>query len=80
MEIVGSAKDVVLIVSYLVLFVAAASVLVALYNTMNERRREIAIMRSLGARRLQKPERTVRRFTSRPRCGVPRFINFASQF
>ena len=41
------------IVSYLVLVVAATSILVALYNTMNERRREIAIMRSLGARRLQ---------------------------
>jgi putative ABC transport system permease protein len=29
------------------------SITVAIYNTMNERRREIAIMRSLGARRLQ---------------------------
>jgi len=53
MEMVGNARDVLQIVSYLVLVVAATSVLVALYNTMNERRREIAIMRSLGARRLQ---------------------------
>ncbi len=53
MEIVGSAQDVLQVVSLLVLIVAAAAVLVALYNTMNERRREIAIMRSLGARRIQ---------------------------
>ncbi|MEM7202691.1 MAG: ABC transporter permease [Planctomycetota bacterium] len=53
MEWIGGAKQVLEIVSYLVLIVAAASVLVALYNTMNERRREIAIMRSLGARRPQ---------------------------
>src|SRR5690606_12803431 len=36
-----------------VLLVAAISITVAIYNTMNERRREIAIMRSLGARRFQ---------------------------
>ena len=35
------------------LLVAAVSITVAIYNTMNERRREIAIMRSLGARRFQ---------------------------
>ena len=32
---------------------ASIAITVAIYNTMNERRREIAIMRSLGARRLQ---------------------------
>jgi putative ABC transport system permease protein len=31
---------------------SVVSVAVAIYNTMNERRREIAIMRALGARRL----------------------------
>ena len=36
-----------------VLFVAAISIAVAIYNTMNERRREIAILRSLGASQLQ---------------------------
>jgi putative ABC transport system permease protein len=51
LRLVGNVSDVLRIVSYLVLVVAAVSVLVALYNTMNERRREIAIMRSLGARR-----------------------------
>lgn len=38
-------------VAYLVALVAAGSILASLYNTMNERRREFAILRSLGARR-----------------------------
>ncbi len=53
LKMVGNATDVLRVVSYLVLLVAGVSVLVALYNTMNERRREIAIMRALGARRGQ---------------------------
>ena len=40
------------LVAYLVAVVAAGSVLASLYNSMNERRREIAILRALGARRL----------------------------
>ncbi len=39
------------VVAYLVVVVAAGSILASLYNTMNERRREFAILRSLGARR-----------------------------
>lgn len=39
------------LVAYLVMVVAAGSILASLYNTMNERRREFAILRSLGARR-----------------------------
>jgi putative ABC transport system permease protein len=39
------------LVAYLVVVVAAGSILASLYNTMNERRREFAILRSLGARR-----------------------------
>lgn len=38
-------------VSYLVVVVATASILASLYNSMNERRREIAILRALGAHR-----------------------------
>ena len=38
-------------VSYLVALVATASILASIYNSMNERRREIAILRALGARR-----------------------------
>ncbi len=39
------------LVAYLVVVVAAGSIMASLYNTMNERRREFAILRSLGARR-----------------------------
>jgi putative ABC transport system permease protein len=44
-------ERVLALVSYLVALVAAASVLASIYNSMNERRREIAILRALGARR-----------------------------
>ena len=50
---IGNAADVLTAIAWLVLLVASVSITVAIYNTMNERRREIAIMRSLGARRLQ---------------------------
>jgi putative ABC transport system permease protein len=50
---IGNAADALTVIAWLVLLVAAVSITVAIYNTMNERRREIAIMRSLGARRLQ---------------------------
>lgn len=39
------------LVAYLVGIAAAGSILAILYNIMNEKRREIAILRSLGARR-----------------------------
>lgn len=39
------------LISYLVALVATASVLASIYNSMNERRRDIAILRALGARR-----------------------------
>jgi len=39
------------LVAVLVAIVAAASVLASIYNSMNERRRQIAILRALGARR-----------------------------
>lgn len=38
-------------VAYLVVVVASASILASIYNSMNERRREIAILRALGAGR-----------------------------
>jgi putative ABC transport system permease protein len=50
---IGNAADALTIIAWLVLLVACVSITVAIYNTMNERRREIAIMRSLGARRIQ---------------------------
>jgi putative ABC transport system permease protein len=39
------------LVSYLVALVAAGSILASIYNSMSERRRELAILRALGARR-----------------------------
>jgi putative ABC transport system permease protein len=52
-ELIGGGQRLLQVVAWIVLVVGALLVLVALYNTMNERRREIAIMRSLGARRGQ---------------------------
>jgi putative ABC transport system permease protein len=39
------------LVAYLVALVAAGSILASIYNTMNERRRQIAVLRALGAHR-----------------------------
>jgi putative ABC transport system permease protein len=52
---IGNAADALAVIAWLVLLVAAISISVAIYNTMNERRREIAIMRS-------------RSWSARPRC------------
>jgi putative ABC transport system permease protein len=49
---IGWFDQVLVLVSYLVAIVATASILVSIYNSMNERRREIAILRALGARRI----------------------------
>ena len=49
---IGWFDRVLALVSYLVALVATASILAGIYNSMNERRREIAILRALGARRL----------------------------
>ncbi|MCA8960701.1 MAG: ABC transporter permease [Planctomycetes bacterium] len=50
-ERLGLFTQVLRYVAYLVVGVAAASILASVYNTMNERRREFAILRALGARR-----------------------------
>lgn len=50
-EKLGWVHRVLTMVAYLVVVVAAASVVASIYNTINERRREFAIMRALGARR-----------------------------
>jgi putative ABC transport system permease protein len=49
---IGWFDRVLALVSYLVAIVASASILASIYNSMNERRREIAILRALGARRI----------------------------
>jgi putative ABC transport system permease protein len=51
LDIVGNIDRYFLIVAVFVVVVGVLSVGVALYNTMNERRREIAILRAIGARR-----------------------------
>jgi putative ABC transport system permease protein len=43
--------QVLTLVAYLVALVAAGSVLASIYNSMNARRRDLAILRALGARR-----------------------------
>jgi putative ABC transport system permease protein len=47
----GWVNRILALVAYLVVVVAAGSILASLYNTMNERRREFAILRALGARK-----------------------------
>jgi putative ABC transport system permease protein len=49
---IGWFDRVLTLVAWLVALVAAGSILASIYNSMNERRRELAIMRALGARRL----------------------------
>jgi len=48
---VGPITKALLAITAITCFVAAVGVLVAIYNSMNDRRRDIAIMRALGARR-----------------------------
>jgi len=50
-EKIGWLDRVLELIAYLVVVVAAASILASIYNTMNERRREFAILRALGAQR-----------------------------
>jgi putative ABC transport system permease protein len=47
----GWVSRVLRLVAYLVVAVATGSILATIYNTMNERRREFAILRALGASR-----------------------------
>jgi putative ABC transport system permease protein len=49
---IGWFDRVLALVAYLVAVVASVSILAGIYNSLNERRREIAILRALGARRL----------------------------
>jgi putative ABC transport system permease protein len=48
-RIVGNLSGLLLGISYLVIVLGAVSIAVAMYTSLNERRREIAILRSLGA-------------------------------
>jgi putative ABC transport system permease protein len=48
---IGWFDQVLALVAYLVALVAAGSVLASIYNSMNARRRDLAILRALGAKR-----------------------------
>lgn len=50
-EKMGWVTKVLVLLAYLVVVVAAFTLLASIYNTMNERRREFAVLRALGARR-----------------------------
>lgn len=49
--IVGPLLKALVVVTLITCAVAAVGILVAIYNSMNDRRRDIAVMRALGARR-----------------------------
>lgn len=48
---IGWINRVLELIAYLVIVVSAGAILASIYNTINERRREFAILRALGARR-----------------------------
>jgi putative ABC transport system permease protein len=50
-SIVGPLRIVLLVLTVLVVIVAGISILVSIYNSMNERSHDIAVMRALGASR-----------------------------
>lgn len=50
--IVGNVQKVLLILAVLIVIVAGIGMLVSIYNSMSDRRHEIAVMRALGARRV----------------------------
>jgi putative ABC transport system permease protein len=51
MGIVGNAEVVLRFVAWFVVIVALFGVLIAIYNTMEERKRDLAVMRALGAKK-----------------------------
>ncbi|MCB9882957.1 MAG: ABC transporter permease [Planctomycetes bacterium] len=52
-QVVGNIAEALGAIAWIVLVVASLGVFLALYNTMVERERDIAILRSIGARRFQ---------------------------
>jgi putative ABC transport system permease protein len=50
-DLVGNVRLVLLFLTGLIVIVAGVGIFVSIYNSMSDRRREIAIMRSLGAHR-----------------------------
>ncbi|MCY2963431.1 MAG: ABC transporter permease [Planctomycetota bacterium] len=50
-DLVGSVRTMLFVLTVLIIIVSGISIFVSIYNSMADRRREIAIMRALGARR-----------------------------
>jgi putative ABC transport system permease protein len=50
-NIIGNLKVVLLVFAVMIVLVAGIGIMVSIYNSMNDRRHEIAIMRALGAQR-----------------------------
>ena len=50
-SIIGNMRLLLLVLGILVIAVAGIGIMVSIYNSMSDRRRDIAVMRSLGARR-----------------------------
>jgi putative ABC transport system permease protein len=50
-QIIGPLLTALMVITVITCVVAAVGILVAIYNSMNDRRRDIAVMRALGARR-----------------------------
>jgi putative ABC transport system permease protein len=50
-SIVGPVRVILLVLTVLIVIVASVSILVSIYNSMNERSHDIAVMRALGASR-----------------------------
>ena len=50
-RIIGNIEVVLLVFAVMIVLVAGIGIMVSIYNSMNDRRHEIAIMRALGARR-----------------------------
>ncbi len=50
-DIVGNIRKVLMVMTGLIIVVSGVSIFVSIYNSMSDRRREIAVMRALGAQR-----------------------------
>ena len=50
-DVLGNVKQGLVVLTAMIILVSGVSIFVSIYNSMSDRRREIAIMRALGARR-----------------------------
>ncbi|HEY3962986.1 MAG TPA: FtsX-like permease family protein [Planctomycetaceae bacterium] len=50
-DVVGNIRTMLLVMTVLIIIVSGVGIFVSIYNSMSDRKREIAIMRALGARR-----------------------------